>query len=268
MPATPDPTRGRASGRHGSAGGPATCPAAHARTAAARHLAILSGTRPSRPARRHPGPTSHAGPRRARGRAFSLSGPRRGRPRRAARRASAPGAAALPGGGAAVIHNKTTDEPDRNRSRAMESPAVNVNGRVLAMDGVTPHLTALDWLREQGLTGCKEGCAEGECGACSIMVARSGVRTATEWTALNACLVPIAALGRPGARDGRGARHVGRPASRAVGDGGARRVAVRLLHAGVRLQHGGRVLPAGPGNRGRGARPTTSTARTGSTSTR
>ena len=76
----------------------------------------------------------------------------------------------------------------------MESPAVNVNGRVLAMDGVTPHLTALDWLREQGLTGCKEGCAEGECGACSIMVARSGVRTPTEWTALNACLVPIASL--------------------------------------------------------------------------
>jgi xanthine dehydrogenase small subunit len=76
----------------------------------------------------------------------------------------------------------------------MESPAVNVNGRVLAIDGVTPHLTALDWLREQGLTGSKEGCAEGECGACSIMVARSGVRTPTEWTALNACLVPIAAL--------------------------------------------------------------------------
>jgi xanthine dehydrogenase small subunit len=73
-------------------------------------------------------------------------------------------------------------------------PAVNVNGRVLPLNGITPHLTALDWLREQGLTGCKEGCAEGECGACSIMVARPGLRTATEWTALNACLVPIAAF--------------------------------------------------------------------------
>ena len=46
----------------------------------------------------------------------------------------------------------------------------------------------------QGLTGSKEGCAEGECGACSIMVARPGLRSATEWTALNACLVPVAAL--------------------------------------------------------------------------
>jgi xanthine dehydrogenase small subunit len=76
----------------------------------------------------------------------------------------------------------------------MGSPAVNVNGRVLGLDGVTPHLTALDWLRDQGLTGCKEGCAEGECGACSVMVARPGRQTATEWTALNACLVPIAAF--------------------------------------------------------------------------
>jgi xanthine dehydrogenase small subunit len=76
----------------------------------------------------------------------------------------------------------------------MTSPTVNVNGRVLPLDGVTPHVTALDWLRAQSLTGCKEGCAEGECGACSILVARPGLGSATEWTALNACLVPIAAF--------------------------------------------------------------------------
>ena len=79
-------------------------------------------------------------------------------------------------------------------ARETTQPAVTVNGRVLPLNGITPHLTALDWLREQGLTGCKEGCAEGECGACSIMVARPGLHTATEWTALNACLVPIAAF--------------------------------------------------------------------------
>jgi xanthine dehydrogenase small subunit len=76
----------------------------------------------------------------------------------------------------------------------MESTAVNVNGRVFPLDGVTPHVTALDWLRDEGFIGCKEGCAEGECGACSIMVARPGLQTPTEWTALNACLVPIAAF--------------------------------------------------------------------------
>ena len=79
-------------------------------------------------------------------------------------------------------------------TREMAEPAVTVNGRVRPLDGISPHVTALDWLRAQGLTGSKEGCAEGECGACSIMVARPGLRSATEWTALNACLVPVAAL--------------------------------------------------------------------------
>ncbi len=42
--------------------------------------------------------------------------------------------------------------------------------------------------------GAKEGCAEGECGACSVLVARPGTTTPTRWTALNACLVPVLAL--------------------------------------------------------------------------
>lgn len=76
----------------------------------------------------------------------------------------------------------------------MSPPTVTVNGRRLALADVDPHTTALSWLREQGLTGCKEGCAEGECGACSVLVARPGVDTPTEWVALNACLLPVAGL--------------------------------------------------------------------------
>jgi xanthine dehydrogenase small subunit len=70
---------------------------------------------------------------------------------------------------------------------------VTVNGRRVPLDGVPTHTTVLDWLRAQGLTGCKEGCAEGECGACSVLVARPGIGSPCEWVALNACLVPIAA---------------------------------------------------------------------------
>src|SRR3954465_15270336 len=76
----------------------------------------------------------------------------------------------------------------------MEAPAVTVNGESVPVAGATPHTTALEWLRARGLTGCKEGCAEGECGACSVLVARPGLGTPTQWTALNACLVPVAAL--------------------------------------------------------------------------
>jgi xanthine dehydrogenase small subunit len=71
---------------------------------------------------------------------------------------------------------------------------VTINGRSTPLGDVTTWATALDFLREQGLTGCKEGCAEGECGACAVLVARPGVVAPTEWVAINACLVPVAAL--------------------------------------------------------------------------
>ncbi len=76
----------------------------------------------------------------------------------------------------------------------MDTPAVTVNGRTVPLADAGPHTTALDWLRDLGLTGAKEGCAEGECGACAVLVARPGSDAPTTWTALNACLLPVAAL--------------------------------------------------------------------------
>jgi xanthine dehydrogenase small subunit len=77
----------------------------------------------------------------------------------------------------------------------MTAPELVVNGRARALVGVDPATTTLDWLRGQGLTGAKEGCAEGECGACAVLVARpSDDGSGTVWTALNACLTPVAAL--------------------------------------------------------------------------
>ena len=76
----------------------------------------------------------------------------------------------------------------------MAAGKVTVNGRSRSITEVPLYTTALDFLRGCGLIGCKEGCAEGECGACSVLVARPGLGAPTEWVAINACLVPIASL--------------------------------------------------------------------------
>ena len=75
-------------------------------------------------------------------------------------------------------------------------PRLVVNGRTRELGEVGGHVTLLEWLRGSGLTGSKEGCAEGECGACAVLVARDDGPNRTRWVSINACLVPAAAFDR------------------------------------------------------------------------
>ncbi|MDK2012018.1 MULTISPECIES: xanthine dehydrogenase small subunit [unclassified Deinococcus] len=69
---------------------------------------------------------------------------------------------------------------------------LKINGTARQLPSAA-HTTLLAALRADGLTGCKEGCAEGECGACAVLVARADGE-GTRWESVNACLALLPAL--------------------------------------------------------------------------
>lgn len=65
----------------------------------------------------------------------------------------------------------------------MELRSLRINGAIHTVEA-PPMARLLDVLRHQcGLTGTKEGCGEGECGACSILL---------NGQLVNSCLIPVA----------------------------------------------------------------------------
>jgi xanthine dehydrogenase small subunit len=72
----------------------------------------------------------------------------------------------------------------------MNTLRFNLNGQWVEEATLAPTTTLLRYLRDvRGLTGTKEGCAEGDCGACSVAVVEHGPDGQPQYRAINACLV-------------------------------------------------------------------------------
>lgn len=93
--------------------------------------------------------------------------------------------------------------PRRRPLPQHENAAVQIllNGRPTEIHGVPAATTALDWLREHAeLRGTKEGCAEGDCGACTVVVERLGADGELVREPINSCLTTIGQLHGLGVR--------------------------------------------------------------------
>ena len=64
-----------------------------------------------------------------------------------------------------------------------------LDGEVVHASALSPQTTVLEFLREHlGRTGTKEGCAEGDCGACTVVLAELDDGGDLRWRPINACI--------------------------------------------------------------------------------
>ena len=70
-----------------------------------------------------------------------------------------------------------------------------LNGEAVSVADENPTRTLLTWLRERrGLTGTKEGCAEGDCGACTVVLADRDSAGKLRYLPANACILCLGAV--------------------------------------------------------------------------
>ncbi len=72
----------------------------------------------------------------------------------------------------------------------MDHLSFTLNGQSHDVRDVSPNVTLLSYLRDTlGLTGTKEGCAEGDCGACTVVMLVADAQAGPTYQAVNACLL-------------------------------------------------------------------------------
>lgn len=71
---------------------------------------------------------------------------------------------------------------------------LTINGDRVRLKDVSPTMTLLEYLRNSGRVGTKEGCGDGDCGACTVAIVAEGADGKPHYQAMNSCLIPLASV--------------------------------------------------------------------------
>ncbi|HEX8398000.1 MAG TPA: xanthine dehydrogenase small subunit [Pyrinomonadaceae bacterium] len=71
---------------------------------------------------------------------------------------------------------------------------LTINGEKLVFGDLSPTMTLLEFLRGSGRVGTKEGCGDGDCGACTVAIIGESSNGVPCFQAVNSCLIPLGAV--------------------------------------------------------------------------
>ena len=72
--------------------------------------------------------------------------------------------------------------------------SITLNGDRILLKNASPSMTLLQYLQQIRLTGTKEGCGDGDCGACTVAIVTRDPSGKASYQAVNSCLIPMGAI--------------------------------------------------------------------------